>query len=120
MAPIRSDAEITVVASRIKAIGCPCRLAILHLLADGEQSVNDISRAVGCRRPGTSTHLSQLAGQRLLKSRKVANRVYYSIADARLLEILEMLGARWFASAQAGAHALPPGQATEHRSRSPK
>jgi hypothetical protein len=58
-----------------------------------------------------------LAGQHLLKSRKVANRVYYSIADLRLLEILEMVGGRWFASAQAGAHALFPARASERRSR---
>ncbi len=117
MRQMRSDAEFAIVARWIKAIGCPKRLAILHLLADGEQSVNNISRALGCTQPGTSTHLSQLAGQRLLKSRKVANRVYYSIANARLLEILEMIGGRWFASAQAGAHALLPARTIDRRSR---
>ena len=117
MKPLRSDAEFAIVARRIKVIGCPRRLAILHLLADGEQSVNNISRALDCTQPGTSTHLSQLAGQHLLKSRKVANRVYYSIADLRLLEILEMIGGRWFASAQASAHALLPARASERRSR---
>jgi len=117
MRPLQSDAAFTIAARRIKAIGCPRRLAILHLLADGEQSVSDISRALGCSQPGTSTHLSQLAGQRLLKSRKVANRVYYSIANVRVLEILEMLGGRWFASAQAVAHAVLPARSSKYRSR---
>ncbi|NTV71344.1 MAG: helix-turn-helix transcriptional regulator [Azonexaceae bacterium] len=88
---ILNEREIEQTASRIKAVSHPLRLAMVCLLAQGEQSVNDICAQLGTTQPNISQHLSQLHNQGLLKSRKEANRVYYAIADQRLSDIIGML-----------------------------
>jgi ArsR family transcriptional regulator len=86
-----SDDQITRTARRFKAMAQPLRLGIVCLLAEGERSVGEICVARGTKQSNISQHLGMLAHQKILTSRKDANRVYYSIADARLLEVIEML-----------------------------
>ena len=88
---VLNDREIALTASRIKAVSHPLRLAMVCLLAEGEQSVNDICGKLGTTQPNISQHLGQLHNQGLLKSRKEANRIFYAIADQRLGEIIGML-----------------------------
>lgn len=88
---VLNEHEIGQTARRIKAVSHPLRLAMVCLLAQGEQSVNDIYAILGTTQPNISQHLSELRGQGLLKSRKDANRVYYTIADQRLSDIIGML-----------------------------
>lgn len=88
---VPNDHEIELTASRIKAVAHPLRLAMVCLLAQGEQSVNDICAILGTTQPNISQHLSHLHNEGLLTSRKEANRVYYAIADQRLSEIIGML-----------------------------
>lgn len=83
--------EIEPVASRIKAVAHPLRLAIVCLLGPGERTVTEICQELGTSQPNISQHLNLLHNQQLLKSRKEANRVYYAIADQRLSEIVGML-----------------------------
>jgi len=83
--------EIEPVASRIKAVAHPLRLAIVCLLGPGERTVNEICQELGTTQPNISQHLNLLHNQQLLKSRKDGNRVYYAIADQRLSEIIGML-----------------------------
>jgi DNA-binding transcriptional ArsR family regulator len=91
MPDISSDSEFAVIARCIRAMSCPVRLNILYLLRNGEQSVNNIALAVACRQPRTSVSLYQLNVNRLVKSKKMANQVYYAIADRRVLKIMDML-----------------------------
>lgn len=86
-----SDQEIELTARCCKAVAHPFRLAILCLLGQGERSVGEILELLGSTQPNISQHLLQLHNQRLLKSRKEANRVYYAIADQRLKQIIGML-----------------------------
>ncbi|PKO88423.1 MAG: ArsR family transcriptional regulator [Betaproteobacteria bacterium HGW-Betaproteobacteria-12] len=86
-----SEQDLELTADRCKAIAHPLRLAILCLLGDSEHSVGDICQALGSSQPNISQHLNQLHNQHLLKSRKEANFVYYSIADQRLQQIIAML-----------------------------
>lgn len=88
MADNWSDKEVELTADRIKAVAHPLRLAIVCLLAEGERTVGDICRAMGTTQPNISQHLNVLYNQRLLTSRKDANRVYYAIADRRLDNII--------------------------------
>jgi len=91
MEKIWNDQEIELTARCCKAIAHPYRLAILCLLGQGELSVGEILEQLGSTQPNISQHLHQLHNQRLLKSRKEANRVYYAIADQRLKQIIGML-----------------------------
>lgn len=85
------DAEFERTAARLKAISHPLRLAIVCLLGEGERSVGDICQELGTTQPNISQHLTRLHSQRLLTSRKEANRVFYAIADDRLEEIIGFL-----------------------------
>lgn len=91
MAKKWSDKEIELTANCCKAIAHPLRLAILCMLGQGELSVGEICRELDTTQPNVSQHLAQLQNQRLLKSRKEANFVFYAIADHRLREIIGML-----------------------------
>lgn len=72
-------------------MSCPDRLSILHVLLNGEQSVNNIALAVACSQPRTSVSLHQLTVSRMVKSKKIANQIFYAIADKRIYDIISML-----------------------------
>ncbi|MCF6188927.1 MAG: metalloregulator ArsR/SmtB family transcription factor [Cocleimonas sp.] len=76
-------------ASRsLKAISHPLRLKILCVLGEGELSVQDILFTVGTTQSNVSQHLCLLKDKGVVKSRKDANRVYYSIKDETIKKIL--------------------------------
>lgn len=86
-----NDQEIESVAQRIKAVAHPLRLSIVCFLLDGERSVGEISETLGTTQPNISQHLSQLHQQKLLTSRRDANRILYAVADERLRIIIGQL-----------------------------
>lgn len=86
-----SEAQIALTAEHLKAIAHPLRLAAVCLLGDGERSVGEICERLGTTQPNISQHLAQLAGRKLLKTRRDGSRIYYAIADRRLIDIVEML-----------------------------
>lgn len=76
-------------ASRsLKAISHPLRLKILCVLGKGELSVQDILLTVGTTQSNVSQHLCLLKDKGIVKSRKDANRVYYSVKDETIKKIL--------------------------------
>ncbi len=76
-------------ASRsLKAISHPLRLKILCVLGSGELSVQDILLTVGTTQSNVSQHLCLLKDKGVVKSRKDANRVYYSVKDETIKKIL--------------------------------
>jgi ArsR family transcriptional regulator len=76
-------------ASRsFKAISHPLRLKILCVVGVGEMSVQDILNIVGTTQSNVSQHLCLLKDKGIVKSRKEANRVYYSIKNETIKKIL--------------------------------
>jgi ArsR family transcriptional regulator len=76
-------------ASRsLKAISHPLRLKILCVLGKGELSVQEILKTVGTTQSNVSQHLCLLKDKGVVRSRKDANRVYYSIKDDTIKKIL--------------------------------
>ena len=86
-----SEQDFELTASRLRAVAHPLRLAMVYLLGDRELTVGEIFQEIGTSQPNISRHLALLNDQRLLKSRKEANRVYYSISDRRLAETIGLL-----------------------------
>ena len=80
--------QIGMAARAMRAIGHPLRLKILCVLGDGEVSVLDIVSAVGTSQSNVSQHLAILREKRIVGSRKSANRVYYRVADSRILRLI--------------------------------
>ncbi|MEZ5352044.1 MAG: metalloregulator ArsR/SmtB family transcription factor [Bryobacteraceae bacterium] len=90
--PTLSDDDlIGFAADRFRLLAEPMRLRILLFLEQGEQSAGDIARAVKGGQPNVSRHLQALHGGGVLARRRDGNTVYYSIADASILGICDLM-----------------------------
>jgi DNA-binding transcriptional ArsR family regulator len=69
-----------------KTLAHPKRLMILALLGPKELSVGDLAEVIGVPLPNISQHLALLKAQGLVRSRKDAQTVYYSLADRRIIQ----------------------------------
>ena len=65
--------------------------AIAKALADGERSVSDLSRDVGCQVPNMSQHLAVLRSAGIVASRREGSTVFYRLADPNVLEVYRLL-----------------------------
>jgi ArsR family transcriptional regulator len=78
-------------ADIFQALGHPTRLAILEILQDGEMTVGAILARLGMEQGNVSQHLAILRSRRLVANRKEANRVFYSLRDPILREVLAQM-----------------------------
>ncbi len=83
--------QIELAARAMKAMSHPLRLRILCVLGDRETSVQDIVEAVGTSQSNISQHLAILREKGILRARKDANRVFYSVSDQRTLKLIVMM-----------------------------
>jgi ArsR family transcriptional regulator len=79
------------VADRFRLLGDPLRLNLLQILRGGEQGVGDLAEALGTSIPNVSKHLKQLAQAGVLARRQAGTSVYYSIADAGVFDLCEVV-----------------------------
>ena len=86
-----TDATRVHAASIARALADPKRLCVLEQLADGERSVSDLSRDVGCQVPNMSQHLSVLRAAGLVAKRREGTTVFYRLVDDRVLDAYRML-----------------------------
>jgi len=90
-ATITADAARSRAASIARALADPKRLCVLEQLAEGERSVSDLSRDVGCQVPNMSQHLSVLRTAGLVATRREGNTVFYRLVDDRVLDAYRLL-----------------------------
>lgn len=69
----------------------PKRLMILCNLVNGEVPVGVLASQVGLSQSALSQHLSKLRAQKLVKTRRDAQTIYYSSNASQVLTILEAL-----------------------------
>src|SRR3954462_15003473 len=77
-------------SAAMQAIAHPMRLKILCLVGNQELSVLEIVEAVGTTQSNISQHLAVLREQGILDSRKDANKVFYRVADSRVLKMIAL------------------------------
>ena len=77
-------------AELFKAIANPSRIHILDALRDGERSVNELCKILDSQGSGVSQQLAVLRNKNLVKTRKEANIVYYSIQDSSVYKLLDL------------------------------
>ncbi|PKO33851.1 MAG: ArsR family transcriptional regulator [Betaproteobacteria bacterium HGW-Betaproteobacteria-7] len=82
--------ELETTAALIAALAHPLRLAIVHLLSSGERSASDICDALWSSQPNVSRHLSVLHNRKVVRSRKEASRIYYSLRDPKLFALISL------------------------------
>jgi DNA-binding transcriptional ArsR family regulator len=78
-------------AEIFQALGHPTRLAILETLQDGELTVNALLSRLGMEQANLSQHLAILRTRRLVANRKEGNRVFYSLRDPILRDVLALM-----------------------------
>lgn len=92
MPPELSDDEsTTLTANALKAMAHPLRWKILCSLGKSELSVGEIVERTGTSQSNISQHLEQLRNKNIVVSRKEANRIYYRIRNAQLLELIGIM-----------------------------
>ena len=77
-------------SAAMQAMAHPIRLKILCLIGNQELSVLEIVEAVGTTQSNVSQHLAVLRDNGILQSRKEANKVFYSVADARIMRMIAL------------------------------
>ena len=60
-------------------------------MSGGEIAVQEIVDAVGTSQSNISQHLGILRDKHILKTRKDSNKVYYRIADERILHLVALM-----------------------------
>lgn len=75
----------------LKAMSNENRLAILCYLTEGEKTVGEMEKLVGISQSSLSQHLTRLRRHGLVKTRRSATTIYYSLAGAEALAVMETL-----------------------------
>jgi len=80
MSGLESEAEVGV----FRALADPTRRQILRDLRGGELAAGEIAGRFPISGPSVSRHLGVLKGAGLVRERRDANRIYYSLVEDRL------------------------------------
>ena len=92
MVDSKLEQEINLMHKRIcPGFSDPKRVLILYALADKELCVTELVDALGFSQPTTSRHLGILRERGLVRAERKGTSVYYSLADRRLIEALDLL-----------------------------
>ncbi len=73
-----------------KVIANPKRLMLISRLRDGELTVGELGRGTGASPANISQHLRILRSHGIVRTRREGRSVYYSLRDARLVEVCEL------------------------------
>lgn len=79
------------IAKILKALGNDKRLSIVMYLANKELKVNDLEQLVGLSQSALSQHLAVLRAEKIVKTRREAQSIFYSLADKNVMELLNTL-----------------------------
>lgn len=75
----------------LKSIGNEHRLLILCELVGGEKSVGELVRLVGLSQSALSQHLARLRRDSLVRTRREAQTIFYSVDSEEALAVLAQL-----------------------------
>ena len=75
----------------LKTLANPNRLLILCYLIDGERSVSELEAALKLRQPTLSQQLARLREDGLVKTRREAKSIYYSLDSQEAYALIEKL-----------------------------
>ncbi len=69
----------------------PKRLEILDILRDNELTVTDILEKLKISKTNLSQHLSIMKDRGILRSRRVGQHIYYSIANKKVIQAYDLM-----------------------------
>lgn len=83
------EETLFIVSQTFKALSDPTRLRILHLLFQGEHSVNEIADKLSLLQSTVSHQLRFLKNLRLVKFRREGTTLYYTHDDEHVIDLLK-------------------------------
>lgn len=84
------DENLPVAVEIFSLLADPTRVRIVLALREGEESVGVLAAVVGKSQAAVSQHLAKLRMSRVVATRHEGNRVYYRLANAHALELVEV------------------------------
>ena len=75
----------------LKVLANEDRLLLLCQLSQGEMCVGDLEEALDIHQPTLSQQLGVLRSEGVVNTRRDGKRIYYRVADAQVLQVLEVL-----------------------------
>lgn len=75
----------------MKVLSNPDRLMLLCELADGERNVGQLEEALGIVQPTLSQQLAVLRTEEVVNTRRDGKNIYYQIASAQALAVMQVL-----------------------------
>jgi ArsR family transcriptional regulator len=75
----------------LKVLANEDRLLLLCQLSQGEMAVGELEEALGIRQPTLSQQLGVLRAEGVVDTRRDGKRIFYRVADDRLLQVLAVL-----------------------------
>lgn len=85
------DAKATQVEKLLKLLAHRGRLMVLCNLMEGERSAGDLESVAKLSQSALSQHLAKLREEKIVATRRDAQRIYYRLADQRTRTILSCL-----------------------------
>jgi DNA-binding transcriptional ArsR family regulator len=83
--------KLELAASKLRAIAHPMRIAIIDLLNEKQLSVTEIYEKLDIEQASASHHLNILKSKGVLASRRNGKKIYYSLKNQTLSEIIECI-----------------------------
>lgn len=87
---ILNENKLIDLSELFKIFGDSTRIKIINVLLEEELCVGDISSKINVSQSAVSHQLRILKASKLVKYRKEANLIYYSLADNHVKEIFEL------------------------------
>jgi ArsR family transcriptional regulator, virulence genes transcriptional regulator len=78
-------------ACLLKLLSNECRLLILCYLLEGERTVTQLNETVLISQSALSQHLAKLRAEKLVKIRKEAQNVFYSINSPEATAVISLM-----------------------------
>ncbi len=78
-------------AGLFRALGNIKRLEILFLLLGKELNVGELEKLVGISQSALSQHLAVLRAEEIVKTRREAQTIYYSIRSDKVVKLLRFI-----------------------------
>ena len=75
----------------LRALANEDRLMLLCQMSQGEVSVGELEELLDIRQPTLSQQLGVLRNEGLVDTRRDGKRIYYSVADPKVLALLEFM-----------------------------
>ena len=74
-----------------QALSDPNRILLLYELRDGRRNVGNLAESLSISQPTVSRHLKVLRDRRMVLTERDGTNVYYTIADKRVIQALDLL-----------------------------